>query len=168
MYPYQSFNYGFQPRDGSIQNVGTVQSKQEAENLICPAGSRVLVMDANEALFYVKETDWHNVSSIKTYKFEEVISSPMANGDYVTTEQFSELEQKYESLIQKLSEQNCNADTNPSTAEQHISDDEVTAIVDSLASSGSGATPVPTEGHNSGTAKSDTARGKRFSTNTRS
>lgn len=87
------------PDDGGIQNVRTVANEAEARQCVCPLGSRVLLMDANEPRFYLKETDFNNVSTLKAYEFHEVTDAPKQS-DYITRAEFEEWKANHESTVQ--------------------------------------------------------------------
>lgn len=113
MYPYQTYQpqYPYQPMgmmqpswaqppqqqtsDG-LTNVRTVSGEVEARQCACPLGSRVLLMDASEPRFYVKETGLDNVSTVKAYEFHEV-SEDATNGEV----SFEKWRKQYEPIIRK-------------------------------------------------------------------
>lgn len=114
MYPYQTYQpqYPYQPfgamqplwaqppqqqqaSDG-LTNVRTVSGEAEARQCACPLGSRVLLMDASEPRFYVKETGLDNVSTVKAYEFHEVAEGK-AGGDV----SFEEWRKQYEPIIRR-------------------------------------------------------------------
>ena len=116
MYPYQQFPYQpYQLSGGAAQpswwypsatahpqasdgltNVRTVSGEAEARQCACPLGSRVLLMDASEQRFYVKETGMDNVSTVKAYEFHEV-SEDATNGEV----SFEEWRKQYEPIIRR-------------------------------------------------------------------
>ena len=73
------------PDDGGIQNARTVANEAEARQCVCPLGSRVLLMDASEPRFYVKETDFNNVSTVRAYEFHEASSACRAPATSAST-----------------------------------------------------------------------------------
>lgn len=86
--------YGYyQPR-----SIEYVNGRQSAEVYTLPPNSEAILMDSNEAIFYLKRTDAAGMSTIRTYKFEEVIPKTT---EYVTKEEFESLRAAYESLIAK-------------------------------------------------------------------
>ena len=82
-----------------IQNVRTVANEAEARQCVCPLGSRVLLMDANEPRFYLKETDFNNVSTVRAYEFHEVTDTPKQS-DYITRAEFEEWKANHEPAVQ--------------------------------------------------------------------
>lgn len=114
MYPYQAYQqqYPYQPivatlpalaqppqpqqaSDG-LSNVRFVSGEAEARQCACPLGSRVLLMDASEPRFYVKETGFDNVSTVKAYEFHEV-----TDGAEETESEFEKWRKQYEPIIRK-------------------------------------------------------------------
>lgn len=118
MYPYQQFPYQpYQLSGGAAQpswwypsatahpqasdgltNVRTVSGEAEARQCACPLGSRVLLMDASEPRFYVKETGMDNVSTVKAYEFHEVSDEKPQTSDEPA---FEEWRKQYEPLIRQ-------------------------------------------------------------------
>lgn len=111
MYPYQQFPYQpYQFSGGSTQpswpqlqqasdglsNVRFVSGEAEARQCACPLGSRVLLMDASEPRFYVKETGLDIVSTVKAYEFHEVIE-----GEAEAESEFEKWRKQYEPIIRK-------------------------------------------------------------------
>lgn len=111
MYPYQQFPYQpyqlsggaaqplwSQPQQASdgLSNVRFVSGEAEARQCACPLGSRVLLMDASEPRFYVKETGLDNVSTVKAYEFHEV-----TDGAEETESEFEKWRKQYEPIIRK-------------------------------------------------------------------
>lgn len=111
MYPYQQFPYQPyqfsggatqpswpQPQQASdgLSNVRFVSGEAEARQCACPLGSRVLLMDASEPRFYVKETGMDNVSTVKAYEFHEVIE-----GEAEDESEFEKWRKQYEPIIRK-------------------------------------------------------------------
>ena len=86
--------YGYyQPR-----SIEYVNGRQSAEVYTRPPKSEAILMDSNEARFDLKRTDAAGMSTIRRYKFEEVIPKTT---EYVTKEEFESLRAAYESLIAK-------------------------------------------------------------------
>ena len=85
--------------DGGIQNVRTVANEAEARRCVCPLGSRVLLMDAGEPRFYLKETDFNNVSTVRAYEFHEIADAPKRD-EYITRAEFEEWKANHEPAVQ--------------------------------------------------------------------
>ena len=114
MYPYQAYQqqYPYQPTGATLpawpqppqpqqasdglSNVRFVSGEVEARQCACPLGSRVLLMDASEPRFYVKETGFDNVSTVKAYEFHEVIE-----GEAEAESEFEKWRKQYEPIIRK-------------------------------------------------------------------
>ena len=111
MYPYQQFPYQpyqfsggatqplwSQPQQASdgLSNVRFVSGEAEARQCACPLGSRVLLMDASEPRFYVKETGLDNVSTVKAYEFHEV-----TDGAEEAESEFEKWRKQYEPIIRR-------------------------------------------------------------------
>lgn len=114
MYPYQAYQqqYPYQPMGATLpawaqspqpqqasdglSNVRFVSGEVEARQCACPLGSRVLLMDASEPRFYVKETGFDNVSTVKAYEFHEVI-----DGEAEAESEFEKWRKQYEPIIRK-------------------------------------------------------------------
>lgn len=92
--------FGFAPDPLGIDNVRSVHGRAGVDQIIVPAGHRVLLMDADDAVFYVKETDMRGLSVVQAYTFAEQMADHAPT--YVTQDQFDELKADYESLISQL------------------------------------------------------------------
>lgn len=143
MYPYQQFPYQpyqlsggaeqplwSQPQQASdgLSNVRFVSCEAEARQCACPLGSRVLLMDASEPRFYVKETGFDNVSTIKAYEFHDV-SEDATNGEV----SFEEWRKQYEPIIRRAA-----GIGQAGEAAEPIGAEPVAAIDDSGAGKGAG------------------------------
>lgn len=83
---------------GQISNVRTVANEAEARQCYCPLGSRMLLMDANEPRFYLKETGMDNVSTVRAYEFHEASDEAHQTSDEPA---FEEWRKQYEPLIRQ-------------------------------------------------------------------
>lgn len=108
--------FGFTPDPLGIDNVRSVHGRAGVDQIIVPAGHRVLLMDADDAVFYVKETDMRGLSVVQAYTFAEQMANPAPA--YVTQDQFDELKADYESLVAQL-----NASTAPADESEPVYDD---------------------------------------------
>lgn len=63
--------FGFAPDPLGIDNVRSVHGRSGVDQIIVPAGHRVLLMDADNAVFYVKETDTRGLSVVQAYTFAD-------------------------------------------------------------------------------------------------
>lgn len=103
--------FGFAPDPLGIDNVRSVHGRAGVDQIIVPAGHRVLLMDADDAVFYVKETDMRGLSVVQAYTFTEQVDTPAPA--YVTQDQFDELKADYESLVAQLNATTIPADNEP-------------------------------------------------------
>ena len=108
--------FGFAPDPLGIDNVRSVHGRAGVDQIIVPAGHRVLLMDADDAVFYVKETDMRGLSVVQAYSFTEQMANPAPA--YVTQDQFDELRKNYESIVAQL-----NASTDPADGPEPVYDD---------------------------------------------
>ena len=100
--------FGFAPDPLGIDNVRSVHGRAGVDQIIVPAGHRVLLMDADDAVFYVKETDMRGLSVVQAYTFAEQMADHAPT--YVTQDQFDELKADYESLVSQLNAATATAD----------------------------------------------------------
>lgn len=100
--------FGFAPDPLGIDNVRSVHGRAGVDQIIVPAGHRVLLMDADDAVFYVKETDMRGLSVVQAYTFTEQMAA--STPTYVTQDQFDELRKDYESIIAQLNSATAPAD----------------------------------------------------------
>lgn len=108
--------FGFAPDPLGIDNVRSVHGRSGVDQIIVPAGHRVLLMDADDAVFYVKETDMRGLSVVQAYTFAEQMAGPAPT--YVTQAQFDELKANYESIVAQL-----NAAAIPANESESVYDD---------------------------------------------
>ena len=108
--------FGFAPDPLGIDNVRSVHGRAGVDQIIVPAGHRVLLMDADDAVFYVKETDMRGLSVVQAYTFADQMANPAPA--YVTQDQFDELKANYESIVAQL-----NASTVPADGAEPVYDD---------------------------------------------
>ena len=108
--------FGFAPDPLGIDNVRSVHGRAGVDQIIVPAGHRVLLMDADDAVFYVKETDMRGLSVVQAYTFAEQMAA--STPTYVTQDQFDELRKNYESIVAQL-----NASTDPADGPESICND---------------------------------------------
>ena len=99
---YPQFNNPYMQRPNELQFVNGLESAQAYS---MPPNSKQILMDSNQARFYLKQTDASGMSSIKAYDFHEVQDNPTP--EYVTREEFEELKGmlNHEPITSKQSEQ---------------------------------------------------------------
>ena len=84
MYPYQT-PYLPQLRQQS-QSIQYVNNKQSAEAYQLAPNSSVILMDSNQARFYMKQTDASGMATLKAYDFKE--AKEERPEEYVTKAEF--------------------------------------------------------------------------------
>lgn len=82
---YPNYPVNYMPNN-SIQYVNGIESVQ---NYKVDPNNKVLLMDANNPIFYVKSADASGMPTVRKFKFEEVFDTPTS--DYVTKQEFEEL-----------------------------------------------------------------------------
>lgn len=90
-----------------IQGIRFVDGIEEAKNCTVPLGSKVLLMDKEKDMFYLKETDMAGVSTVSEFEFKKVEAE--APQEYITRQEFeqfsaqlsAQLKEQYESVIQR-------------------------------------------------------------------
>lgn len=102
--PYPNFSYPGYPStipSGTADTLGIswVTSLDEVRGHNVPFGQHIF-MDRNSDIFYAKNPQ----GEIKAFKFQETpLPGTMQPGDYVTKQEFEDLRNKYEQLIQQQS-----------------------------------------------------------------
>ena len=89
-----NLNFNFQPQQNR-NTITFVRGYEGACNYFIPPNSTVLLMDEAQAQFYIKSIDLNGNTSIKTYRFEEVIPKKT---EYVSLEDFNALKAELEQL----------------------------------------------------------------------
>ena len=100
--PYRAGQVGaatYAAQAGAIGNVRTVANEEEARRCVTPLG-RTLLMDANEARFYVRDLGPDGTATVKAYEFREVEDNPAAPADGG----FEEWRKQYEPGIRRIAE----------------------------------------------------------------
>lgn len=88
-----------QPSASDLQFVNGIES---AQMYAMPPNSKAILMDANRARFYLKETDAAGMAKVTAYDFTEAADDSKPQADFVTRAEFDELRSKYESLIEQI------------------------------------------------------------------
>ena len=88
MFPYQATP----PLLQQTQTIQYVKDKQSAEAYQMPVNSSVILMDSNQARFYMKQTDASGVATIKAYDFKEAEDEKPK--EYVTKQEFEAFKAK--------------------------------------------------------------------------
>ena len=81
----------------------SVNSFEEAKAYPVMFNSTELLMDNNKDVFYIKAVDGMGKYTISTYRFEQIENEkPLTSENFVTREQFADLNSKIDYLIQEL------------------------------------------------------------------
>lgn len=80
-----------------IQTIKFVNGRQGAEQCMLPWNSKAILMDMNDDIFYLKETDMNGISSMTAFGFQRLDQPPQNN--YITRAEFEEWRKKYESTF---------------------------------------------------------------------
>lgn len=85
----------------------SVNSFEEAKAYPVMFNSTELLMDNNKDVFYIKSVDGMGKYTISTYKFEQIENEkPLTSENFVTREQFADLNSKLDYLIRELGVKN--------------------------------------------------------------
>lgn len=81
----------------------SVNGFEDAKNYPVMYGNSELLMDNTKDVFYVKTVDGLGKVNIESYKFERIENEkPMTPDNFVTKEQFANLELKIDMLLKEL------------------------------------------------------------------
>lgn len=83
-------------------NIILVQGEDSARSIQLPPNSRLLLMDNDEALFYIKTTDASGMATIKTYVFQEFVKEDKTSNlaeNFVSRDEFLNLKSAVEGLL---------------------------------------------------------------------
>ena len=81
--PYNTPNTPVQPQNTQPNVFAYVNGLEGAKAFFVPPNGRVLLMDSDNPVFYVKTANAMGQTSIRTFKFEEVQDQPAPKVDYV-------------------------------------------------------------------------------------
>lgn len=88
MYPYST----------QFQNIQFVNGTDFIDQYHVYPNNKVLFMDKNKSVFYMKEADHNGICTLRTFEFHEVAEN---KNEYITKQEFDEWRKAYESLISK-------------------------------------------------------------------
>ena len=81
----------------------SVNSFEEAKAYPVMYNNTELLMDNNKDVFYIKSVDSMGKYTISTYRFEQIENEkPLTSENFVTREQFTDLNSKLDYLIREL------------------------------------------------------------------
>ena len=85
----------------------SVNSFEEAKAYPVMFNNTELLMDNNKDVFYIKSVDGMGKYTINTYQFEQIENEkPLTSENFVTREQFADLNNKLDYLIKELGVKN--------------------------------------------------------------
>lgn len=85
----------------------SVNSFEEAKAYPVMFNNTELLMDNNKDVFYIKSVDGMGKYTISTYRFEQIENEkPLTSENFVTREQFADLNSKLDYLIKELGGKN--------------------------------------------------------------
>lgn len=85
----------------------SVNSFEEAKAYPVMFNNTELLMDNNKDVFYIKSVDGMGKYTISTYRFEQIENEkPLTSENFVTREQFADLNSKLDYLIKELGVKN--------------------------------------------------------------
>lgn len=85
----------------------SVNSFEEAKAYPVMFNNTELLMDNNKDVFYIKSVDGMGKYTISTYRFEQIENEkPLTSENFVTREQFADLNSKIDYLIKELGVKN--------------------------------------------------------------
>ena len=104
--PYMGYGARVQPAPPAMQQNMRwipVNGVEGARAHIVQPGVTAWLMDNNEPFFYVKSADAYGVTSLKTFRFEEVANADTPKqGDFVSRSEFNEWTAKMEQFFKEV------------------------------------------------------------------
>ena len=101
----QGFNTGYnQIQQNQNNNIIFVQGEVGAKSFQLQPNQSVMLLDNDDSKFYIKATDSTGMSTLKSYRFEEIkeASGGSIENKYVTKEEFDSFKSNIDSLYQSL------------------------------------------------------------------
>lgn len=106
--PYNPYQYSYQnyQNNQNNQNIGTnqytyVNGIEGAKAYTMMPNQTVLLMDSDNPIFYMKQSNALGQSTIRTFRFEEIKESEPSR-QYVSINDFNDLKSKVDDIITKL------------------------------------------------------------------
>lgn len=99
------------PQQTVNQGLLWVQGEAGAKSYLVAPNTTVLLMDSEGSRFYLKSTDNAGMPNLRTFEYTEVqqsapeapqMASENLDNKYVTRQEYSELRDKYEDILEKL------------------------------------------------------------------
>ena len=101
----QGINTGYnQIQQNQNNNIIFVQGEVGAKSFQLQPNQSVILLDNDDSKFYIKTTDSTGMSTLKSYRFEEIkdASGGSIENKYVTKEEFDSFKANIDSLYQSL------------------------------------------------------------------
>lgn len=110
-YPYQQQQYGYQQpqfqvqktNDNPIQDIRFVTSEEAKAHIVYP-NTHALLIDKAKGVAYLKSADNMGQSTMKAFRYEELLENKTETTNFVKKEEFEGVVQQLNFLQQKLSE----------------------------------------------------------------
>lgn len=97
MYPYQNPYQQYQQRPVIGDELKFVNGIDSARQYQLYPNSKAILMDSNEDIFYLVESDASGISTIKSYRFELIPEpAPIDPSNFITRQELEEVLKKYE------------------------------------------------------------------------
>ena len=84
----------FSTSASSQTNIAKVNGLESVKACATVPQSRMVYFDADEDIFYIKETDINNYPTIRAYRFEEIKSPDKMSVEYVTIDEFNKFKEE--------------------------------------------------------------------------
>ena len=113
--PYNTPNAPVQPQNTQLNVFAYVNGLEGAKAFFVPPNGRVLLMDSDNPVFYIKTANAMGQTTIRPYRFEEIQEQPTKKVDYVKQSDLTAFDVRIKRLEDILSGVKKNAEP---TAEQ--------------------------------------------------
>lgn len=113
---YNTSNASAQPQNTQLNVFAYVNGLEGAKAFFVPPNGRVLLMDSDNPVFYMKTANAMGQTSVRTFKFEEVQDQPAPKVDYVKQSDLTVFDVRIKRLEDILSGVKKNAE--PTTEQQ--------------------------------------------------
>lgn len=108
--PYNSSSAPAQQQNTQLNVFAYVNGLEGAKAFFVPPNGRVLLMDSDNPVFYMKTANAMGQTSVRTFKFEEVQDQPAPKVDYVKQSDLTAFDVRIKRLEDILSGVNKNAE----------------------------------------------------------
>lgn len=114
--PYNASNAPAQPQTTQLNVFAYVNGLEGAKAFFVPPNGRVLLMDSDNPVFYMKTANAMGQTTIRPYRFEEIQDQPAPKVDYVKQSDLTAFDVRIKRLEDILSGVKKNAE--PTTEQQ--------------------------------------------------